>query len=212
MDRIETFIKENGDMSLVNAARYGRLDIVKYLIEEKKVHYIQAALKWAAAGGHLDVVKYLISKGADVCSEKDNITLKWAIYEGKTEIVDYLIKQGADVITEGDHLLADAAALEKTEILELLLKHTTDPKSKNRALYEAALNNKREAVKILLKHGADAKNIDYKALINSIHTDIIYLLWSQLPHEDILPFLVSDDRRIREMAETYLLIRGAISL
>jgi len=208
--RIETFIKENGDMSLVNAARYGRLDIVKYLIEEKKVRYIQAALKWAAAGGHLDVVKYLISKGA-VCSEKDNITLKWAIYEGKTEVVDYLIEQGADVITEGDHLLANAAALEKTEILELLLKHITDPKSKNRALYEAALNNKRAAVKILLKHGADAKNIDYKALLNTIHTDIIYLLWSQLPH-DILPFLVSDDRRIREMAETYLLIRGDISL
>ena len=57
-----------GNQDLVNFARHGRLDVVKYLIENgADVHTIDdQVLKLSVDNGHLEVVKFLI--------EHDNTT------------------------------------------------------------------------------------------------------------------------------------------
>lgn len=83
------------------AANYGRLEIVKYLLE--KGAELDAGpfhpLHGAAAGGHLEIVKYLIKKGSPV-NVKDKTyhqtPLDYANKWGHKEVADYLLSIGAE--------------------------------------------------------------------------------------------------------------------
>ena len=67
---------KSGDTCLLTAARYGRHDVVKYLVEEVGANIEQVnldgktALHEAAQHGQLEVVKYLLAYGAKVDSLK----------------------------------------------------------------------------------------------------------------------------------------------
>ena len=80
------------NLALREAATNGHLQVVNYLIEEKKVniHYLDdVALRWASKSGHLDVIKYLVSKEANIHAKNDE-ALRFAKQEGHLGVVKYL--------------------------------------------------------------------------------------------------------------------------
>lgn len=93
-----------GSLALINAVKYGRLDIVKYLIEDCENDGIQScfdndvinkALIKAIEYWHLDIVKYLIWIEADI-NFNNNEPLIIAIREKQFEIIKYLVENGAN--------------------------------------------------------------------------------------------------------------------
>ena len=93
-------------MSLHEAAKQGRLDVVEYHVTHKgadvnaKNQGNFSPLFYAVVYDHLDVVKYLVSQGADMASGdgQNNIPLlHYAANLGYVEIVKHLVSQGADV-------------------------------------------------------------------------------------------------------------------
>jgi hypothetical protein len=66
--------REQLEEALVMAARYGRRDVVEYLLDlgvDVGASDGMTALHWAAGGGHLDIVKILIKRGAPL--EQKNV-------------------------------------------------------------------------------------------------------------------------------------------
>jgi ankyrin repeat protein/GTPase SAR1 family protein len=95
-----------GDSPLHVASRWGRVELVRYLIGELKVDVNAVnraghqALHLAAAWGHDDVVFALVALGADIGAtrEKDGATLMhWAAERGLDDGVERLFALGADV-------------------------------------------------------------------------------------------------------------------
>lgn len=90
------------------AAQEGKLDAVKFLVEEggakASVAYTDghSPLVAAAFHDHADVVEYLIQHGADVDETDDNIVtgsytaLHWAAEHGHAEVAKRLLERGAD--------------------------------------------------------------------------------------------------------------------
>ena len=70
----DTATRDELERALIMAARYGRGEVVKYLLD-KGVDVAASdgmtALHWAAGGGHLDMMKLLIERGAPL--EKKNV-------------------------------------------------------------------------------------------------------------------------------------------
>ncbi|WCR54431.1 MAG: Phosphocholine transferase AnkX [Wolbachia endosymbiont of Ctenocephalides orientis wCori] len=66
----DLYVKDSdGNAALSLAVYYGKLDVVKYLIEDKHADFKvnsndgKTPLHWAAQNGHLETVKYLVEKG-----------------------------------------------------------------------------------------------------------------------------------------------------
>ncbi len=117
------------------AAMYGRLDVIKFLLENGYNHEIflkDNSLIFAASNDFTDVINYLIEKGKDINQsfgeETGYTALREAAYLGYTESVELLCKLGADV--------------------NILNKYDTP-------LYSASAEGNLETVKILVDYGAD---------------------------------------------------------
>jgi ankyrin repeat protein len=80
------------------AAKNGRLEVVRYLIEKgADIHAKhESALDWAVRNGELEVVKLLVEKGADIHSRDEN-ALRWAAGEGQLEVVEFLLDKGCSI-------------------------------------------------------------------------------------------------------------------
>ena len=94
-----------GKYALEQACTLGKLNVVKYLVEVRKVDIRsdegeEKALLCASSSGHLDVVKYLIENGANARYDHDEALFK-ASYDGHLDIVKYLVENcKADVNAE----------------------------------------------------------------------------------------------------------------
>ena len=113
-----SFKDEDGNSALVNALAYGRLQTVKWLVEECGEDILKVsveeknALILAAQSENLELIRYLVEKCGFNVDSKDksgNTVLIYAIngpnlaFEENFQICKYLIKHGADVnaISEG---------------------------------------------------------------------------------------------------------------
>ena len=119
---------------LMSAARAGRLDAVRLLLEAgadvnaTDAHQQETALMWAAAEGHADVVTALIQAGADP-NRKARVTtleerkhadhptggftaLMFAVRNGHEPVARALVGAGADPnLTNGDGVTATIVAI-----------------------------------------------------------------------------------------------------
>ena len=69
------------------AARYGHLEILKYLREEAKAPWDSSTAIWAAANGHLHILEYLVERKFDQHSEGECV---WAAKNGHLDCLVYL--------------------------------------------------------------------------------------------------------------------------
>lgn len=102
--QVKNFMKSinqeyNLDSALVECARFGKLEFVKYLLNAgADVHaYNDYALSYAAFNGHTKVVKVLLNAGANVRA-RNNLALYWANTNGHDDIVKIIINHIAKQI------------------------------------------------------------------------------------------------------------------
>ena len=173
----------NGWTPLIHAAKKGRVDVVRFLLDDGVDHNIgtdgETAICWAAQGGHLEVVKLLLENGADPEPKSSTgavlYPLTWAI-EHEHYTVAQLLLTSINLETKiqsGSHdehaaLLSVAAACRWGDLLQRLLEHgcPADARSsddriflKNRnlsALSIAAERGHHHIVEQLLRYNADA--------------------------------------------------------
>ena len=119
------------------AAQEGKLDTVKFLVEEcgaklgPQNNDGLSPLVAAATDGHTDVVKYLLDQGADVDERGMRIhswytALHWAAYGGHAETVKCLLDHGADSsLKNSDGKTARQIALQQRhpEVAEVIDKY-----------------------------------------------------------------------------------------
>ncbi|WVZ60101.1 hypothetical protein U9M48_010164 [Paspalum notatum var. saurae] len=136
------------------AARLGRLDVVRYMVEELGFDVNHegpkfgmcdqcassfdfnlmagfTALSSAALDGKLDIVRYLLDKGADPnkIDEQGQVPLHCAAKHGHEEVARLLLSRGASVDIAYFHgtPLHIAAAFGKTNVMRVLSEHHADP-------------------------------------------------------------------------------------
>ncbi|MFP3032042.1 MAG: ankyrin repeat domain-containing protein, partial [Wolbachia sp.] len=121
-------IRDNsGRVPLHCAASNGKLDVVKYFIDEEKVDVnikdngYWTPLHWASWGGHLDIAKYLVDKRANI-NAKDKgskIPLNVAIDQKHNDVVKYLEQAQLDLNKE---LLIAAKGDDLNKVIDLISK------------------------------------------------------------------------------------------
>ncbi|ORX41842.1 ankyrin [Piromyces finnis] len=162
------------DMDLVIAARKGKTEIVKSLLDldaeidhrekfgifEEYHHGInETALTEAAKNGHTEIVQLLLDRGASIDLEgDDNYTaLEWAIKNENIEAAKLLLDRGAKRRSNiWDNLMENSleVAVKKDYIkmTEFLLDCGVD---KGIALLRASMNGALKTVEVLLDRGVD---------------------------------------------------------
>lgn len=118
-------IHADNDQCLLNAAQFGHLNIVKFLV--KKGANIHAddehAIYEASKKGHLDIIKYLVKKGADVNARDGNV-LMFASINGNLELVKFLIENGADMNMNDLQSVYSAIDCNHIDILKYFIENT----------------------------------------------------------------------------------------
>lgn len=122
------------------AAGYGRLDLVKNLLNDRAdVKSVSrkgdvTALMGAAKGGHTEVVRCLLDAGADVnrTNEMGTTPLMWAARSGCVQTVVLLLSRGAHVNSKEQYIVSRTALMHAAEcehglIVQVLLNAGADP-------------------------------------------------------------------------------------
>lgn len=164
---------QQGRALLVEAAKYGRFDVVEAIVASKKARLSLrdkaagvTALIAAIRGGHYAIAELLIEAGADLNTpDRDDTTpVMAAAAMGASHLVEIFVKKGVDVSIvdkTGYNVLMYAAASGSEEIVRLLLdiKSQTlgvNQKSKREgktALLLAASHAMWKTAKIFIEHG-----------------------------------------------------------
>ena len=118
------------------AARDGRLDILKLLVQEggrlkpqENDTFTCSPLFSAVSGGHIHILEYLIQQGVPL-SEKEGFgetALHIAAREGHAEVVSFLLSKGMDPDvkdTNGKTALDYAKLHEKNNVVNILMQKT----------------------------------------------------------------------------------------
>ena len=164
------------DVAATNAAEYGKLSILKYLIK-KGAHYDVNDIKGAVKFGHLNIVKYLVNLGVDISTPRDVSDLvRLSIERGYFDIYRYLLSKGISIRAGNDIALITAADNGYGDIVVFLLDeganiHAND----DEALISASFKGHINVVKYLVKHGANVRSQEDTALLEATlagHTDI----------------------------------------
>ena len=172
-----TDVSDQRNLNLLHLSSiYGKLDIVRFCVEEKGLNVDSGdlqgdtALHWAARRGLLQVVQHLLSSGADVNmkNNKGNTALFLAVEAKKLQVAECLMKNG------GNHLVT-AARSRQVKVVNFLLGVSVDMLSKKfneGALLSAAVRDTQlETFRYLLTEGLNTEiREDYtnKALIRHV--------------------------------------------
>jgi hypothetical protein len=81
--------------NVVVAAGVGQLDLVRRLADGATKEQLEKALIMAARYGRSDVLKYLLDKGVDVAASDGMTALHWAAGGGDLDVIKLLIQRGA---------------------------------------------------------------------------------------------------------------------
>ena len=106
-DKVEPSRKMEEEM-VINAAISGHMDIIKYLVEERKIAGDAVKIRCvstAAMNGRLDCLKYLIEDAKAPLNDDDDGRehLSFARYYERTECVNYLREKGCPEPTEEEY-------------------------------------------------------------------------------------------------------------
>ena len=183
-DSINQLIEKVGiDKLLIEVAKNGHLDVVKYLVGKGANIRIrnESALQLATRYGHLNVVKYLIDQGANIHSG-DDYALRDAAYYGHLDVVKYLVEKGADIHVEDDYAFRIAAKNGHLDMVKYMIERGANIHAgEEGALRLAAYYGHLDMVKYLIEQGANihAKN-DYalRRAVENGHSEVVKYLKS----------------------------------
>ena len=158
-----------GETALIRAARFGRIEIVRYLVEHGADLSVQdksdnTALMWATHNRQTGIVKYLVEQGAEVNAQTESgwTALMRAARNGYTGIVKYLVEQGAEVNIQnryGGTALERAAGEGHIDIVRYLVEQGADVNVQDEwgttALTQAVQKKHMDIVRYLIEQGAD---------------------------------------------------------
>lgn len=140
---LESLHFERGGDDLIEAARAGRLGLVKALIArgfpvDTTVPGDGSPLIVAAARGHLNVVRHLLDRGAsiDLAVHGDGNPLIKAAANGELEVVRLLLNRGANVealVPSDENALMNASYRGHAEVVRLLIDRGADVNSRSLA-------------------------------------------------------------------------------
>lgn len=92
------FYHDTNDLDdvLYYSAKFGSLQIFKYLAEKRGVRVEHKELNFSVVYNNLNIVDYIIKnhRNADI---DINYALRLAVYNERLEIIKYLIEQGANI-------------------------------------------------------------------------------------------------------------------
>lgn len=171
-----------GDLSLLNAVREGRGELVQTLLDRgARVNAPEpdgtTALHWAAHWDDLDTATRLIRAGANVNATTDlGITsLYLACVNGSAPMVEKLLNAGANAnatLLTGQSVLMTCSRTGSVDAVTALLKHGAKVNSyesshRQTALMWAVAEKHSKVVRILLEHGADlhARSIVWREFV-----------------------------------------------
>ena len=107
---IDVETKDNhGGTSLIKSVWHGKINVIKYLIEEKGANIEvrdnrgNTALLYAVCRGYFDIIKYLIEEvGVNIEDRDDenNTPLIYSSLFGNIEITKFLIEKGANTLSK----------------------------------------------------------------------------------------------------------------
>lgn len=173
-------VESSASESLLVAAKNGKLEIVKELVErganinDAAVKTGKTALMFAAWAGHVVIAQWVIANGADV-NQVDNSgdsAIMYAAKRGHINIVQLLIETGANinhVSSYGNFPLLCAATHGQVAIANLLIEngahvdfaHVSNTDYPERtALIEAAVRGDFAIVELLIENGANVNYVD----------------------------------------------------
>ena len=145
------------------AYRQQKIDMVKYLVEEKKLDINEkdgwgyTPLHYAVESNNENLVKYLLKHGADI-----NALLHWAAANNVEKLVKYLVEHGADINKEdvrGKTPLYLAVEYNNKNLMKYLVEHGADINKEDEDWWTplmSAINSGNEnIVKYLVENKAD---------------------------------------------------------
>lgn len=165
-----TAVKDaNGRGALHFAARDGRTEICKYLLEDLNLCVNsrdddgETPLIHATRQGHLQTATYLLEHGADPATTSNQLgtaALHHAAGTGSVELINLLLSKGVPVDAPSDAgpPLIWAAGNDRPTAVKTLLEHGADPNAETddnvTALISAVAAGSLESVELLVKRGA----------------------------------------------------------
>ena len=165
--------QETVSMAFTDAAAYGQLEVVKFLLEvanpKADIHYEgDVALLYASQNGHLNVVRYLLEDArpiADISADYGGLlALRSAAGRGHLDVVRYLLEDArprANIADDNFEVLKHAALEGQLRIVRYLL-YDANPKAElvdsDALLFAAAQNGYESLVYELIRAGAQIKD------------------------------------------------------
>ncbi|CAL1382831.1 unnamed protein product [Linum trigynum] len=151
------------------AAREGKTEVCKYLLEELKLDVDtkdedgETPLLHAAQQGHNDTAKYLLERGASpkIPSDMGATALHHCAGTGNIELLKYLLSKGMEVDLDSDAgaPLVWAAGNGQKEALKVLLEHHANPNAETEdgvtPLLSAVAANSSACTELLVQAGAN---------------------------------------------------------
>ncbi|MDR1923934.1 MAG: ankyrin repeat domain-containing protein [Planctomycetaceae bacterium] len=194
-----------GNIPLIDAALYGKLEVVKYLVEEKhadvntKSQYNGGItpIFWAARSCSLEFVKYLVEKGADVNMKntRGETPLFGAARSGKLAVVKYLIESGADVNlcvnaqdNFGHNLFTAAVCGGNIEVVKYLISKGVDANIRDSHDINQVFAYGDEHSLELIRYLVEKKGISVNTKFRDGSTPLIHAAKSREP--DIVKYLI----------------------
>ncbi|KAJ3123325.1 hypothetical protein HK098_002016 [Nowakowskiella sp. JEL0407] len=155
---------------ICEAAAFGFLEIVKYLVERgADIHARwETCARKSAANGHFELLKWLGKMGANV-RELDDYALAAASANGQYEIVQWLVEDcGANIHARDDAPVRNAAANGNLEIVAYLFKKGANLRALNdEAIRKATLSGNFDLTLWLMLNGCNFRANDDEAFINA---------------------------------------------
>jgi ankyrin repeat protein len=163
------------DFAIKTAARYGHLNVIKFLIAKGTIKSGNSALWYACDEGHFEIVKFLFENGT-IKSDNENLfssPLCCATDNGHFEIVKFLVENENYSFENINYAIVRAFIHHRSEIIKYLIDKADIPCLNVNDIIHHCSGNNIEIFKLLVERGMNIQlQIDRLLIIFSMHGNL----------------------------------------